>query len=102
MTTKVLRKNQTFSVSLSTKGQIVIPKAIRDQFAIDEHSKLLFTVDEKGFHFVKLEDDVDSVYGSLGRLMKNKPSKPITQKQFELDLEKAKDLYFKSKDPLND
>jgi AbrB family looped-hinge helix DNA binding protein len=96
MASKVLPKNQTFSVSLSTKGQIVIPKAIRDQFSIDEHSKLLFTVDEKGFHFVKLEDDIDSVYGSLGKLMKNKPSKPITEEEFERNLEESKDLYFKS------
>ena len=96
MAVKVLKKYKQFTVSPSTKGQVVIPKELRDHFKIDENSKLLFSFDDKSISFVKIEDDIDSVYGSLGKLIKNKPARPLTEEQLEKNLKEAKELHFKA------
>jgi AbrB family looped-hinge helix DNA binding protein len=103
MSTKVLlkRKNQTFKVKLSTKGQVVIPKLIRDYLEIDENSELIFSLNQENVILTKRNDDVEEIYGSLGKFIKGSMKK-ISQKQFETDLEKAKDLYFKDKYLSND
>jgi len=98
MSTKGLKKNTTFVVKPSTKGQIVVPKFIRDSMEIDNTSTLIFKFDpkEKQVYFRKQEDDIYSVFGSLGKNIKK--SKPITQTEFELDLENSKTAKFKQND----
>lgn len=97
MHTKTLIKKRSFIISPSTKGQVVIPKEIRDYFQINQNSKLSFSFDEKKVYIEKKDDDVEGTFGSLGKKLKTQVKKPLTQKQFEDYLEEAKDLYFKAK-----
>lgn len=43
-------------VSVSTKGQIVLPKKVRQKFGIEPGKKLLVATDERGILLRKLED----------------------------------------------
>jgi AbrB family looped-hinge helix DNA binding protein len=95
MSKKIL-PTKKYKTKTSSKGQIVIPKPIRDALNIDENTSFLAYIEDDQIRLIKQNDDIDAVFGALGKLMK-KPAKPITQEQFEEDLEKAKYLYFKEK-----
>lgn len=57
-------------MTLTTKGQVTIPKNLRDKYGLDEHTEIEF-VDEGGsIRIIKKgggHTPVDSVYGILGK-----------------------------------
>ena len=68
LTTSVLHGIVSVTMQListvTTKGQVVIPKAIRDQFGIQPFDRVLFSVQEKKI-LVGLADSVGAMYGFL-------------------------------------
>ncbi len=98
MPTQTLTKIITATTRPSSKGQVVIPKIIRDLMAINQETPLIFKFNptEKEVTFRKQEDDIYSVFGSLGKKLKN--SKKITQAEFKSGLEKSKTAKFKDND----
>jgi AbrB family looped-hinge helix DNA binding protein len=100
MSTEVLRKinlHTNFRVKSSSKGQIVIPKQIRNILNIQKGTSLIFRVENKKIILDTEIDDLESIFGTLGKKLKPNlvHKKTITQKQFEIDLAQGKDTHFK-------
>jgi AbrB family looped-hinge helix DNA binding protein len=56
------------SATLTTKGQVTIPKAIRDYLKLDTGHKIDFVIDEKGeVKIIPLNVSVESLSGVLHR-----------------------------------
>ncbi len=65
------------SSTVTTKGQITIPKAIRERLGLKEGSVLEFVADETGKIFLRPREDdgTDRVFGALREFA---PRQPIT------------------------
>lgn len=70
MTDPTEKKIRNLRARVAEKGQVVIPKALREQLGIRPGQVLEFSEDRGRLVAVKLspESGVDSVYGVLGRL----------------------------------
>ncbi len=65
------------SSKVTSKGQITIPKAIRERLGLEEGSVLEFVADETGNIFLRprADDGTDRVFGALREFA---PRQPIT------------------------
>lgn len=74
---KELEEGAMASSTVTSKGQITIPKAIRDRLGLKEGSVLEFVVDEVGQVLLRprAEDGTDGVYGALRDFA---PKRPIS------------------------
>jgi antitoxin PrlF len=54
----------SYSVATS-KGQVTIPKAVRDRMGIKEGTRLIFVDDGDRILVYKVDDDLASVYGAV-------------------------------------
>jgi antitoxin PrlF len=65
------------SSTVTSKGQITIPKAIRERLGLEEGSVLEFIVDESGQVFLRprADDGMDRVFGALREFA---PKRPVT------------------------
>ena len=63
------------STTLASKGQITIPKEIRDRLGLREGDRLVFAFDDQGNLVVRREGplDLDQVQGALRHLARNRP-----------------------------
>ena len=63
------------SSTVTSKGQITIPKAIRERLGLKEGSVLEFVVDEAGKVFVRprADDGTDRVFGALREFTRSEP-----------------------------
>lgn len=51
--------------TLSSEGQITIPKAIRDELGLRPHDKLRFVIDGRAIHVEKAYPSLEEIAGSL-------------------------------------
>lgn len=51
--------------TVTSKGQVTIPKAVRDRMGIEEGSRLVFVDDGDRILVYKVDDDLASVYGAV-------------------------------------
>jgi antitoxin PrlF len=51
--------------TVTSKGQVTIPKGVRKRMGIDEGSRLLFVDDGDRILVYKLEGDLESLYGAV-------------------------------------
>lgn len=79
-----------FITTLTTKGQVVIPKAIRNQLGLKSGDKMSFILDGKKI-ISESVDSVSEVYGMF------KVKKPISKKMQKNLVEKAITQKFKNK-----
>jgi len=61
--------------TLTSKGQVTIPKPIRERFSLETGDRLEFTVDEAGHIVVRPRSDQSGVCGILSDLA---PRRPVT------------------------
>lgn len=63
------------TITLTSKGQITLPKAIRERLALKQGDRLRVAVDSEGRMTLAPEQQppIDSVYGLLRRLAKKRP-----------------------------
>ncbi|MEK9166816.1 MAG: AbrB/MazE/SpoVT family DNA-binding domain-containing protein [Patescibacteria group bacterium] len=62
----------TYTATLTVKGQITLPKKLRDLLNLDEHSKLMVTFDEKAKQInLSPMPDILSMAGSVKPKGKN-------------------------------
>jgi AbrB family looped-hinge helix DNA binding protein len=71
------------SATLTSKGQITLPKSVRDRLGIEAGDRLEFTESEQGFLVVAATCDIRSLKGIVGR-----PKKPVTLKYMNSAIEK--------------
>jgi antitoxin PrlF len=60
------------TTTLSSKGQIVIPKEVRDKLGIEAGDRIQFIEDDDGFKIVPATRDIRALKGIVP-----KPSKPV-------------------------
>ncbi len=71
------------SATITTKGQVTIPKEIRDYLNLDTGSKVDFVIDENGIvKLIPLNIPIESLSGILHR----KGMKSATLKEMELSI----------------
>jgi antitoxin PrlF len=61
------------SATVTSKGQITLPKSVRDRLEIEAGDRLEFVESEQGFLVVAATRDIRSLKGIVGR-----PKKPVT------------------------
>ncbi len=62
------------TTTLTSKGQITLPKAIRERLALKQGDRLRVAVDSDGrMTLARERQPIDSVYGLLRRLAKKRP-----------------------------
>lgn len=61
------------SATVTSKGQITLPKSVRDRLGIEAGDRLEFVESEQGFLVVAATRDIRSLKGMVGR-----PKKPVT------------------------
>lgn len=81
--------------TVTSKGQVTIPKAVRDRMGIDEGSKLVFVDDGDRILVYKIESDLESLYGAVKH-----EGPPIDFKRLrdEIAVEIARDATRKAKE----
>lgn len=71
------------SATLSSKGQITLPKSVRDRLGVEAGDRLEFVESEQGFLVVAATRDIRSLKGIVGR-----PKKPVTLEDMNGAIEK--------------
>ena len=61
------------SATLTSKGQITLPKSVRERLGVETGDRLEFIESEQGFLVVAATRDIRSLKGIVGR-----PKKPVT------------------------
>ncbi len=61
------------SATLSSKGQVTLPKSVRDRLGVEAGDRLEFIESEQGFLVVAATRDIRSLKGIVGP-----PKKPVT------------------------
>ncbi len=71
------------SATVTSKGQITLPKSVRDRLGIEAGDRLEFVESKQGFLVVAATRDIRSLKGSIGR-----PKKPVTIEDMNSAIEK--------------
>src|ERR1700736_4087668 len=71
------------SATLSSKGQVTLPKSVRDRLGVEAGDRLEFIESEQGFLVVAATRDIRSLKGIVGR-----PKKPVTLEDMNKAIEK--------------
>jgi antitoxin PrlF len=71
------------SATVTSKGQITLPKSVRDRLGIEAGDRLEFVESEQGFLVVAATRDIRSLKGIVGR-----PKKSVTVEDMNSAIEK--------------
>jgi antitoxin PrlF len=71
------------SATLSSKGQVTLPKSVRERLGVEAGDRLEFIESEQGFLVVAATRDIRSLKGIVGR-----PRKPVTIEDMHSAIEK--------------
>jgi antitoxin PrlF len=71
------------SATLSSKGQVTLPKSVRERLGIEAGDRLEFIESEQGFLVVAATRDIRSLKGIVGR-----PRKPVAIEEMHGAIEK--------------
>lgn len=71
------------SATLSSKGQVTLPKSVRDRLGVEAGDRLEFVESEQGFLVVAATRDIRSLKGIVGR-----PRKPVAIEDMSRAIEK--------------
>jgi AbrB family looped-hinge helix DNA binding protein len=71
------------SATLSSKGQVTLPKSVRDRLGVEAGDRLEFIESEQGFLVVAATRDIRTLKGIVGR-----PKKPVTLEDMSSAIEK--------------
>lgn len=71
------------SATVTTKGQITLPKSVRERLGLEAGDRLEFVESEQGFLVVPATRDIRSLKGIVGR-----PKKPVTVEDMNGAIEK--------------
>jgi len=71
------------SATLSSKGQVTLPKSVRDRLGVEAGDRLEFVESEQGFLVVAATRDIRSLKGIVGR-----PRKPVAIEDMSSAIEK--------------
>lgn len=64
----------TYAVTMTQKGQITIPVAIRNMLGLVPSSRLIFSIEEKRIVARPINNDVLSLYGSVKKGRNQSPN----------------------------
>ena len=71
------------SATLSSKGQVTLPKSVRERLGVETGDRLEFIESEEGFLVVAATRDIRSLKGIVGQ-----PKKPVTVDEMNRAIEK--------------
>jgi AbrB family looped-hinge helix DNA binding protein len=71
------------SATLTTKGQVTLPKSVRERLGVEAGDRLEFIESEQGFLVVAATRDIRSLKGIVGR-----PKNPVTIEDMNRAIEK--------------
>lgn len=71
------------SATLTSKGQVTLPKSVRERLGVETGDRLEFIESEQGFLVVAATRDIRSLKGIIGR-----PKKPVTIDEMNKAIEK--------------
>ncbi len=71
------------AATLTSKGQITLPKSVRDRLGVEAGDRIEFIESEEGFLVVPATRDIRSLKGIVGR-----PDKPVTIEDMNSAIEK--------------
>ena len=71
------------SATLTSKGQVTLPKSVRERLGVETGDRLEFIESEQGFLVVAATRDIRSLKGIVGR-----PKKPATTDDMNKAIEK--------------
>jgi antitoxin PrlF len=71
------------SATLTSKGQVTLPKSVRQRLGVETGDRLEFIESEQGFLVVAATRDIRSLKGIVGR-----PKKPVTIDEMNRAIEK--------------
>jgi antitoxin PrlF len=71
------------SATLTSKGQVTLPKSVRERLGVETGDRLEFIESEQGFLVVAATRDIRSLKGIVGQ-----PKKPVTIDEMNKAIEK--------------
>jgi antitoxin PrlF len=71
------------SATLTSKGQVTLPKSVRERLGVETGDRLEFIESEEGFLVVAATRDIRSLKGIVGQ-----PKKPVTLDEMNRAIEK--------------
>jgi antitoxin PrlF len=71
------------SATLTSKGQVTLPKSVRERLGVETGDRLEFIESEQGFLVVAATRDIRSLKGIVGQ-----PKKPVTIDEMNRAIEK--------------
>jgi antitoxin PrlF len=71
------------SATVTSKGQVTLPKSVRDRLGIEAGDRLEFVESEQGFLVIAATRDIRSLKGIIG-----KPNKPVAIEAMNSAIEK--------------
>jgi antitoxin PrlF len=71
------------SATVTSKGQVTLPKSVRDRLGVEAGDRLEFIESEQGFLVVAATRDIRSLKGIIGR-----PKKPVALEDMNSAIEK--------------
>ena len=71
------------SATLTSKGQVTLPKSVRERLGVETGDRLEFIESEQGFLVVAATRDIRTLKGIVGR-----PKKPVTLDAMNSAIEK--------------
>jgi antitoxin PrlF len=71
------------SATLTSKGQVTLPKSVRERLGVETGDRLEFIESEQGFLVIAATRDIRSLKGIVGR-----PKKPVTLDDMNKAIEK--------------
>jgi AbrB family looped-hinge helix DNA binding protein len=71
------------SATLTSKGQVTLPKSVRERLGVETGDRLEFIESEQGFLVVAATRDIRTLKGIVGR-----PKKPVTLDDMNNAIEK--------------
>jgi antitoxin PrlF len=81
---------QTYYGTLTSDGQLTVPREVRERLRLKANDKVAFTVDEESVRIESADSDLESLIGSL-------PALPGASADFEREIEMAtEDAYEKT------
>jgi antitoxin PrlF len=71
------------SATLTSKGQVTLPKSVRERLGVETGDRLEFIESEQGFLVIAATRDIRSLKGIVGQ-----PKKPVTVDEMNRAIEK--------------